>query len=128
MQKGESRDPIMTLVLTLVTCGLYGLYWLFVTTEEVNKGLGREEYNFVKEFLLTMVTCGLWGMFWMWRFSNSIVEIEQKWGVQPKMDAPILFVTYIFGLGPFFMQTSLNNAWDNGNPGVGADSHDALME
>ncbi len=116
MQRGESREPVMTLVLTIVTCGFYYWYWMYKTCEEVNAGLGREEYNPVVEILLGVVTCGLWVLVWDWRVGESIYEMEQKWGVEPKMEPVLLFLTNFFGLGPLFYQRSMNNAWDNGRP------------
>jgi len=120
MQRGEIRNPIMVLVLPMVTCGIYGIIWILGAIDDVNKGLGREEYNAMKEIGLSIVTCGIWAYWFMWRFSHSVVEVQNKWGVQPAMDAPILFVLSLFGIGPFFIQTGLNNAWENGTPGGAA--------
>ena len=118
MQRGEVRNPVTVLVLMFVTCGLYGLIWMMGVIDDVNKGLGREEFSAVKEVVLTIVTCGIWGIWFQWRLAEAVVEVQRSWGVQPKMDAPILFVTnFVLGLGPYFVQDSLNNAWENGTPG-----------
>src|SRR5690554_2783891 len=120
MQRGEVRNPIMVLLLPMVTCGIYGFIWMYGVVDDINKGLGREEYNFVKEILLSMVTCGAWGIWFSWRLCNSVVEVQNTWGVKPQFDAPILFVLLLFGLGPFFIQQGLNEAWENGSPGGAA--------
>ena len=117
MQRGEVRNPILVLVLPMVTCGLYAFYWIYTVVEEINGALGREEFNFMKEIALSIVTCGAWGIYFQWRLCEAVVEVQQQWGVQPSMDAPILFVTNFLGVGPFLMQTALNNAWENGTPG-----------
>ncbi len=117
MQRGEVRNPILVLILPMVTCGIYGLIWIFGVMDDLNKGLGREEYNAVKEIALSFLTCGIWAYWLLWRISASVVEVQNKCGVQPGMDAPILFVLSLFGIGPFFMQQGLNNAWENGTPG-----------
>jgi len=119
MQRGEVRNPITVIVLAMVTCGFYGLYWMYMVCQEVNGGLGREEFNLVKEILLSIVTCGLWGLYFQWRMAEAIVEVQKTWGVEPKYDAPIMFIL-LFVFGPattFMMQDSLNNAWENGTPG-----------
>ena len=118
MQKGEVRNPIQVLVLSMFTCGIYGLIWLFSVGPEVNAALGEERFNMGKELGLSFVTCGLWAYWFLWRFSEAVVEVQQKAGVQPAMDAPILFATNLFGLGPFFIQTGLNNAWEGGAGGA----------
>lgn len=117
MQRGEIRNPVTVLVLGLVTCGIYQIYWLFTIAGEINKGLGREEFNPVKELLLTFVTCGIWGLWFLWRLCEAVVEMQKAWGVEPEMDAPILFIMNFLYVGPLFMQKSLNNAWENGTPG-----------
>lgn len=121
MQRGEVVNPIMVLILPMVTCGLYGIYWMHTAMGEINAGLGREEFEPTKDIILTFVTCGLYGLYVYWRMANAIVELQQKWGVQPEMDATILFVLcFVMGLGPFFMQQGMNNAWENGTPGGAA--------
>ena len=41
---GQARPVGLTILLTIVTCGIYGLYWTYMTFEELkqhnNKGLG----------------------------------------------------------------------------------------
>lgn len=117
MQAGQVRNPIAQLLLTIVTCSLYGLYWLFLAVEEVNKGLGEERFNFVKEVLLSIVTCGLWAFWFYWRFSEAVCELQAKWGVKPEMDAPILFILAVLGLGPLFFKMGLNKALEQGSTG-----------
>ncbi|MFU8802246.1 MAG: DUF4234 domain-containing protein [Bradymonadaceae bacterium] len=117
MQAGQSRNPVMQLVFTYLTCGFYALYWFYVAVEDVNRGLGEQRFNFVKEIALSIVTCGVWGFWFQWRFSEATVEVQNKWGVKPEMDAPILFIIALFGLGPFFFQSALNKAWEQGSPG-----------
>ena len=117
MQRGEVRNPVQVLILIYVTCGIYGLMYFFAVCDDINKGLGREEFNAVKEIVLTIVTCGMWGLWFQWRLCNAVVELQKAWGVEPEMEATILFVLHFVYVGPLFMQKSLNNAWENGTPG-----------
>ena len=117
MQAGEKRDPIMALVLAIVTCGLYMFYWVYKSSEELNAGLGRQDFNPAMEVGLSFLTCGLWMIWWDWRAANAIYEMEQMWGQKPKMEPALLFLTGLFGLGPLFFQLSMNNAWE-GQPQI----------
>lgn len=126
MQRGEIRNPVTVLILGIVTCGIYQLYWLYLICGEINQGLGREEFNFVKELALSFVTCGLWGFWFLWRLSEAVVELQKAWGVEPEMDAPILFILNFVYVGPLFIQKSLNNAWENGTAG-GAGGYGTAM-
>ncbi len=117
MQRGEVRNPVTVLVLVMCTCGIYAIIWLLKVMEELNAGLGREEFAGVKEIVFTVLSCGLWGIWMQWRMCEATVELQKSWGVEPEMDQPILFVTFLVYVGPFFLQKSLNNAWENGTPG-----------
>ncbi len=116
MQRGEFREPVMTLVFTWLTCGIYYYYWMYVASEEMNAALGRKEYDPAMEIVLSLVTCGIWLIWWDWRMSESIVELEQRWGLVPKMEPALMFVTNFLGLGPLFYQRSMNHAWQFGDP------------
>ena len=121
MQNGEVRDPIMVVVLSIVTCGIYALIMIMKWSEEYNAALGEERFNPTMELVLTLVTCGLWGIWFFWRATEATVEIQQRWGVEPKFDQIIMFVLYfVFYPAVLWMiQESLNNAWEQGTPGGG---------
>ncbi len=121
MQRGEVRDPIMVLVLSLVTCGIYNIIWIFKTADEINKASGTEQFNMVKEILLTIVTCGIWGIWFQWRYAEAVVNLQKSWGVKPQMEAPILFLMAFVYLMPFFVQQGLNDTWQHGTPRIGHD-------
>jgi hypothetical protein len=118
MQRAEVRSPIVVLVLSLFTCGIYSIWYLFFAVpDEINQGLGREEFSSMKELGLSIVTCGLWTFWYMWRICEALVELQKAWGVEPEMDAAIIFILALLGIGPIFIQMALNNAWENGTPG-----------
>ena len=119
MTHGTIRHPLMVYLLSMLTCGIYGIYWFFVFSADVNRGLGENRFNPVLDFVLIWVTCGLWGLWWSWQVCEALVEIQEKWGVKPKMDAALLWIIAFFGLGMIFKQLSLNHAFENGTPGGG---------
>lgn len=112
MKIGEIRNPIVVYILTIVTCGIYGIIWFFSVLGEINGALAEERFNPVVEFLLTIFTLGLWGLWLMWRMSEAIVEVEKMAGAEPKFDAAIIFVISLLGFSSIVMQLSLNNAWE----------------
>lgn len=59
MRLGTPRDPALTLILIFLTCGLYYLYFIYVTSQETQEFLGEQEYSPGVEVLLSIVTCGL---------------------------------------------------------------------
>ena len=56
----ERRNIAVCIVLTLVTCGIYGIYWIVCLTNDVNTVSG--DVNGTSGgmvVLLTIVTCGI---------------------------------------------------------------------
>ena len=59
----ERRNIAVCIVLTLVTCGIYGIYWIVCLTNDVNTVSG--DVNGTSGgmvVLLTIVTCGIYGI------------------------------------------------------------------
>lgn len=59
----KERSGGMVVLLTIVTCGIYKLFWLYRTTDELRAATGDTSLNPGIDVLLTVVTCGLWGVF-----------------------------------------------------------------
>jgi Domain of unknown function (DUF4234) len=54
---GEARNPTMIIILTIVTCGIYGLYWMYKNFEELKQHNG-EGLGGVVGLLLSLVVVG----------------------------------------------------------------------
>jgi hypothetical protein len=59
----QERNPVPLIVLSLVTCGAYSVYWLYVTTRELRDGLDQPNLNPTVDLVLSVVTCGLWAIY-----------------------------------------------------------------
>ena len=65
------------LVLTILTCGIFNLYWNYRQMEACNAVLNRREFRFWIWLLLTIVTCGIYHIFYQYKMGAAIVEIQQ---------------------------------------------------
>lgn len=65
---------MMVLVLTFVTCGLYAIYWHYVTSGELRDATGDTTINPTLDLVLLLVTCGLWGIFLDYRIAQKAHE------------------------------------------------------
>jgi hypothetical protein len=104
LSRAEAVRSIVTAVLlTIVTCGIYGLYWQYMQFRTVNSWLGREEHNFLTYLLLTVVTCGIYGLYYEYKFAQSICEVQRARGLRVDDNLPV--IALVLGLLGFAMVT-----------------------
>lgn len=59
----EDRSLVTYILLSLVTCGIYGYYFIYKLAEEVNiacEGDGEQTSGLVAFILLSFITCGIY--------------------------------------------------------------------
>lgn len=72
------RDLAMCVILSIVTCGIYGLYWYYMLINELNVVAPDEDSpNAITVLLLTVVTCGIYGYFWLYKAGNRLDTVRQ---------------------------------------------------
>lgn len=100
-----TKRPLITLILlSLVTCGIYGIYWMYVMNEELRSN-GMEGKNFFVVLLLSLVTCGIYYLIYSWRMFQAIDDYTGK------SNGILWFIINILtGLGFYFAQHDINNA------------------
>ena len=94
------RSIVSSIVLTLVTFGIYGLYWQSKQMATLNAWLKRDEYSFWLCFFLSLLTCRTFGIYYEYKMANGINEVraaEGKW-VDSSLAVLSVLLT-IFGLG-----------------------------
>lgn len=90
---------VLDIVLTLVTCGIYGLVWQARMFKVVNSFLGQERFNFWMYFLLSIVTFGIYGIYVQYLFGKAIPEVQAQQGAKANDSLPVLaLVMCVFGL------------------------------
>jgi hypothetical protein len=120
MRMGTPRDPALTLVLILLTCGFYYLYFIYVVSQETQDFLEEPDISPGVEVLLSVLTCGLWNIYWDYRMGKRIAEMSVRVGLPPTDNAILYLVLDLFGAGgflslglinPVLQQDGLNRIW-----------------
>lgn len=97
------RNPVVVLLLTFVTCTLYGYWWLFATSGELRRESGRDEPNPWLDLILAVLTAGLWGLYATWRNSRIVHEVLTARGQDHgDQSLPVLLFnlsTFVWGAG-----------------------------
>ena len=90
---------VIGILLSIVTCGIYGLYWQYKQMRTLNTWLGREDFNFVLWLLLSIVTCGIFACYYEYKMAKGINEVQEKYGYTVNADIALICVIFaIFGL------------------------------
>lgn len=80
------------IILSIITCGIYGLFWTARQMRAVNYLLGQDKFSFVKWFLLCIVTCGIYHVFYEYSMAQSLVEIQERMGRPLSASLPVISV------------------------------------
>ena len=109
----KERSLVTAIILSLVTCGIYAIFWFVSLTNEMNKAAGMEnDTSGGVAVLLNLVTCGIYGIYWAYKMGEKRDLIADEKG-----SSNILYlVLSIFGLGIVvyaLLQDTLNKAIAN---------------
>ena len=109
----EKRDIVKAILLSIVTCGIYSIYWFIKLNDEMNAITGNEkDTSGGIAFLLTLVTCGIYSIFWAYKMGQKRDSLDKN----SSSSEIIYLVLSIFGLGIVvyaLMQDAINKTIDN---------------
>lgn len=105
----KKRNPLVVLVLLLITFGIYSIYWIVTTQNAIKSRFGVGCSGGVT-IVLMFITFGIYGIIWNYRLGT----VCEKLGGQ---DNGVLFlVLSIIGVGglanPVIAQGVINNSVD----------------
>lgn len=73
----QRRSIPLCLVLSVITCGIYGLYWLYCLTEDLNLAARQEnETSGGMVVLLSIVTCSVYEYFWLYQAGKKVNQVH----------------------------------------------------
>lgn len=89
------------LLLSCITCGIYGLYVMYGYVEDLNKvceGDGKKSKNIIVVILLSIVTCGIYGLYWYYVQGERLHQIAPKYGIQIREKGSTFLLWFILGV------------------------------
>lgn len=135
MRVVKSKSPGMVLLLNVITCGIYNLFWMYSTTEDIKYLSNRQDVpSGITAIILSLVTCRLYEIYWYYRIGSVIQGIyNQNNLVSPVSGSKymVLFLvgfilSFCFGIGtilialmPLIVQSDINNLlalYEQNNP------------
>ena len=94
----KERNIAVCIILTVVTCGIYGIYWMYCIVEESNTMTGADGPGGVAVILLTIVTCSIYGWYWSYTVGKRLDELAESEGGQSSNYGVLFLVLAIFEL------------------------------
>ena len=96
-----SRSIAVYIILSLVTCGIFCLYWFYCLVTDLNTAANTpNDTSGGTVILLNIITCGIYGLYWMYKAGEKVSLIKQRRGEPVGGNDGILYlVLALFGLG-----------------------------
>lgn len=79
-----NRSLAMYIILTIVTCGIYGFYTIHSIARDINimcEGDESETAGLLKYFLLSLVTCGIYSFYWQYKVADRLHGNAEKYEI-----------------------------------------------
>lgn len=108
----ENKNIGLAIVLTLVTCGIYGIIWMVSINDDTN--IVSEDENGTSGalvFLFSLLTCGIYGIYWNYKMGQKIYEAGSKHGKNINDNSIVYLILSLCGLSIVsycLMQNDLN--------------------
>lgn len=108
----KKRSIVSCILLSIITCGIYGIYWFVCLTNDMNKASGNDnDTRGGIAYILGLVTCGIYTCYWAYRLGVKRDQLDGEKG-----SSGILYlVLTLFGFGIVaycLAQDALNKAVD----------------
>lgn len=97
--KVTNRNIVMSIVFSLITCGVYGFYWICTMTDDANLVSGEtNDTSGAMVILFSLITCGIYLFYWNYKMGKKLYEAGVKNGVSSISDNSIVYLLLsIFG-------------------------------
>lgn len=106
------RSIPMCIIYTIITCGIYVIYWFIVMTNESNELAPEVECaSGGVAFLLSIITCNIYGLYWAYKMGEKLDNAKNARGMYSGNGGILYLVLCLFGLGIIayaLMQSDLN--------------------
>ena len=111
----QKRDIAVCIILTIITCGIYGLVWFCNITNDVAYVSDEHDMNGGTSLLLTIVTCGIYSIYWNYMMGKKLYRAKLKTSERADDNSILYLILSIFGLGIIsycLIQNELNSYSD----------------
>ena len=94
------RDIITYALLTFVTCGIYGYWYIYRMALDANvicADDGDETPGLAVYILLSIVTCGIYSLYWQYKLANRLQANAPRYGLQIQEGGSDVLIWLVLG-------------------------------
>lgn len=108
----KKRNIGLCILFSIITCGIYAIYWFVVLTNELKDLSGDSETaSGGVAFLLSIITCNIYGWYWAYKRGENVDTARSKRSI-PSSNSEILYLILVligFGIIAYaLMQNEIN--------------------
>lgn len=72
MREVKEKNIVLSIIFSLITCGIYMYYWMFSINEDVN-ALAKDDNatGGGMVILFAILTCGIYTIYWMYKMGEK---------------------------------------------------------
>ena len=121
MKNFHPKSLLTVSLLSLFTFGIYSLYWLYVTTRDINDYMEQEYMSPAIVIILSIVTCGLFSIYWFYKYGSIVFNDMSKkanldsYGESAAVLAILIIIPFGYIYSAVALQSKLNIIYDNLN-------------
>ena len=68
----KQRSIPLCVIYSIITCGIYSIYWFICLTEESRVVSDRYQTSGGLAFLFSLITCGIYGIYWGYKMGEAM--------------------------------------------------------
>lgn len=106
----QNRNIAVCIILTIITCGIYGIVWFIQMTDDAATASGDNSMSGGMTFLLCILTCGIYRIYWAYKMGKLLNQAKGG-----NDNSTLYLLLEIFGLSIInycLIQSELNSLAD----------------
>jgi len=127
----ERRGVAAAVIFTIITCGIYGIYWMYKIAQGYYETPTNERVDTTPgvTVLLIIITGGIYGWYCYYKWGRATAEIWGRYGRDDGDKAVMYLLLSIFGFSIIcdaMIQSDFNNwlsIWEGGGPAPNQPPH-----
>lgn len=108
----KERSIGVCILLTIVTCGIYGIYWFVVLTNDIKTASKDESLpSGGMAVLLVLITCGIYSIYWAYKMGKALAVAKSASSNIVEDNSILYLILQLVGLAIInyaLMQSQLN--------------------